>query len=116
MSTTTITAAPLINAKQASSSGASEYQSAASTNTIIDKFTAFNTDAAEITLTVWLIPSGGSNDDTNKIVSQTVSAGTASDVTMLQNQILGPGDSIFVKASTASKLVVRASGRKVTVT
>lgn len=109
----TVTAKALIDAKYAASSVATEYT--ASGHTIIDKFTATNTDASAVTLTVYIVPSGGTAGGSNTVISaKSIAAGATSDLSELQNQILNTGDLISVFASTASKMVIRMSGREVT--
>lgn len=110
----TVTARPLINSKYASNAGTQEYLCAnALISAIIDKFTAFNNNGSAVTLSIHIIPSGGSSGNSNLLVNKSVTAGASLDVTELQNQILGPGDSIFVSASVGSQLTIRASGREV---
>lgn len=110
----TVTAKALIEAKYASTSAATEY-TATGVRTIIDKFTATNTDAAAVTLTVYIVPSGQTAGATYTVISaKSIAAGATADLSELQNQILNSGDFISVFASTASKLVIRMSGREVT--
>jgi hypothetical protein len=110
-----ILAKPLINAKYAANSATTEYTSPASTRTIIDKFTVTNITGVAVTLTVHLVPSGGSADNTNKIIDAlSVAANATTDISSLQNQILAAADFISVLASAANSLVIRASGRQVT--
>lgn len=109
-----ITAKNLIASKYASDSDHTEYTAAAGTHTIIDKFTATNTDSGSQSLTVNLVPSGGSVSASNLVIkAKSISAGATADITELQNQILNPGDFISVVASVASKVVIRSSGREV---
>lgn len=109
-----VTAKALIEAKYAATSATTEYTAPVSTRTIIDKFTATNTDASAVTLTVYLVPSGGTAGGSNIIISaKSIATGVTSDLTELQNQILNAGDFISVLASTGSKMVIRASGREV---
>jgi hypothetical protein len=111
----TVTAAALINAKYASDSDNTEYTSPASTRTIIDKFTATNTDSGSQTITVNLVPSGGSVGASNIVTSAlSIAAGASVDLPEMKNHVLEAGDFISAKASVASKVVIRASGRKVT--
>lgn len=111
----TVTAKALIQAKYASSSVATEYTAAINTRVIIDKFTATNTDASAVTLSVYIVPSGGSASSSNLILTNySVAAGATFDASMLQNQILNAGDFVAVVAGTASKLVIRMSGRELT--
>lgn len=82
--------------------------------TIIDKFTATNTDSGTQTITVNIVPSGGSVGSQNIVTSAfSLTAGTSAALPEQQNQILNPGDMISVKASVASKVVVRANGREI---
>ena len=96
-------------------SDVSVYSSPNGTATIIDKFTATNTDSSNHTLNVNIIPSGGSVGAGNLVISAiTVNANSTLDITQIQNQILNAGDTISVKASAASDIIVRGSGRVVT--
>jgi hypothetical protein len=110
-----VTAKPLINSKYAANVATLEYTAPASTRTIIDKFTATNNDASARTVSVYIVPSGGSPDNSNKIIGSTsISAGAVHDFSELQNQILATGDQIHVLADAASKVAIRASGRECT--
>lgn len=110
-----VTADVLINTKYAANSAANEYQSAVGTKTIIDKFTATNTTGGAVTLTVALVPSGGSEGASNRILSAfSIPANTCLDLTQIQNQILAAGDFISCTAGSSSAIVIRCSGRKVT--
>lgn len=110
----TVTAKPLINTKYASSSATAEYTVAASTKTIVDKFTVTNVTGSAATLTVQIIPSGESVGTQHTVIgSQSISANTTTDLSSLQNQVLTAGDIVRVAAGTASALVIRMSGREV---
>lgn len=110
-----VTAKKLVDAAFATNSDAVIYTVPAGTRTIIDKFTATNTDGSTQTLNVNIIPSGGSVGASNLILDAvSMSTLVCRDCTELQNQVLEAGDTISVKASIASKVVVRASGREVT--
>ena len=105
----------LISAKYASNSDNTEYTAPGSTYTIIDKFTATNTDSSARTVSVNLIPSAGTVGASNLIISAfSIAAGATKDFSELQNQILNTGEAISVVASVASKVVIRASGRETT--
>jgi hypothetical protein len=109
-----VTAKPLINSKYASNSLTTEYTAPASTRTIIDKFTATNTDSGAQTISVHIVPSGGSAGASNSITSAlSIAAGASVNLPEQANQILAAGDFISVVASVASKVVIRASGREV---
>ena len=111
----TVTPVCIIQSVVVTGSDVSVYTSPASTATIVDKFTATNTDSSNHTLNVNIIPSGGSVGAGNLVISViTVNANSTLDITQLQNQILNTGDAISVKASAASDIIVRGSGRQVT--
>ena len=108
-----VTIKPIISSKYAASSLTAEYTVPSSTTTIIDKFTATNIDTTDQTVSVHLVPSGGSADNTNKIIDQkSVSTSETYDLTELKNHILEAGDFISVVAGAADKVVIRASGRE----
>lgn len=106
-----VTASALIESKHAINAQTTEYTSATGTRTIIDKFTGYGTLAA--TLTVNLVPSGGSAASTNVIVAKTFAAGEAYTFPELVGHVLEPGDFISILCGTASAIVIRAAGRKV---
>lgn len=104
----------LIDAGYVSDSLATKY-TATSVTAIIDKFTATNTDSNARTLSVHLVPSGGSADATNIVTSElSIAAGASVDLPEMKNHVLEPGDFIAAVGEVASKIVVRASGREVT--
>lgn len=109
-----VTANVLIGA-QFVGSGATTYTAPTATRTIVDKFTATNTDSSSHTITVSIVPSGQSSGSQNAITSAfAIAAGVAADLTELHNQILASGDFVSVTASAANKLVIRMSGREIT--
>lgn len=110
-----ITAKPLFDAQFASATDAVVYTAPVGTRTIIDKFAACNTDGTARTITVNIIPAGQSVGSQNIITSAlSLTAGQSADLPEQKNQILNPGDQISAKASIASKVVIRASGREIT--
>ncbi len=110
-----VQASVLIHPVYAPASDTTVYTSPADTTTIIDKFTATNTDSSARTLSVNIVPSGGTLDAENLIIKDvSIGIGETMDFTTLQNHILGDGDQISVIASDASKVVIRSSGRKIT--
>lgn len=109
-----VTAKVLINSRYAGSSATTEYTCPTSTRTIIDKFTATNTDSGALTITVYIVPSGGSATGSNTITkAYSISAGATVSLSEMQNQILAAGDFVSVLASSASKVVIRMSGREI---
>lgn len=107
-----VTAKNLINSKFAST-GATEY-TASDVRTIIDKFTAFNSDVGALTISIYIVPSLATFGDSNAIMKvYSIAAGVTKDFTELQLQILEAGDSIYVVASVGAKISIRCSGREV---
>lgn len=110
-----VTAKCLINAKYASNSNTTEYTAGGGIHTIIDKFTAYNSDASARTISIYLVPAGGSAGSDNLLISvQSINAGAWWDSTELKLQVLNPGDFIVIVASVASKVSIRLSGREIT--
>ena len=108
----------LYEAAYVTGSDATIYTCPPSTTIIIDQFSYGNNDSSAHTLNVNIIPSGGSVGATNLVVNAQpiVAAGTAGSngsLSSIQNQILNAGDAISVKADSASKIVIRISGRLV---
>ena len=109
-----ITAKTLISSHFALATDNPEYTVPTSTKTIIDKFTAANTDSVARTLTINLIPTGGTLGASNILISAvSIAAGAVFDSTEMRSQILSAGDVISVKASAAGVVVIRASGREI---
>ena len=110
----TVTVRALIEAKNAESSQTTQYTSSGIT-TIIDKFTATNYDTAPHTLSVSLVPSGGSVDNSNLIVkTKTLQGDETYTFPEIVGQVLNAGDFISTIASAATSINIRASGRAVT--
>lgn len=111
----TVTAKPLINAKQAENAQTTQYTTPTGTRTIIDKFTATNTSAASATLSVNIVTSAGAAGDGNLIVkTKTLAAGETYTFPEIVGQVLNAGDFISTLASAATSITIRASGREVT--
>ena len=108
---TTITKA-LIESKDAPTSQTPQY-TATNVKTIIDKFTGTNTTGAAITLSINLVPQGGSAGATNLIVdTKTVQPGQTYPFPEVIGHTLEDGDFISVIAS-ATGLTIRSSGREI---
>ncbi len=104
----------LIPSKQAEASQTTQY-TAVNCKTIIDKFTATNTSASNVTLSVNLVTSGGSAGVSNLIVdSRAIAPDETYTFPELVGQVLEPAGFISTIASTAASLTIRASGREIT--
>ena len=110
-----VTVKPLIQAKYAADSVATEYTAPVSTKAIVDKFTATNTDSGAQTISIHIVPSGGSASASNLITAAlSIPAGESLDLPEMKNHVLAAGDFIAAVASVPNKVVIRASGREVT--
>lgn len=87
------------------------YTSPAGIRTIIDKMTGYATAAG--TLTVKLVPSGGSAGTANVQASKTFALGDSYSWPEIVGQTLEPGDFISVLGTVAAAVNFRASGRTV---
>jgi len=104
----------LIDAAYASSSQTTQY-TATNVVTIIDAFTVTNVDTVTRTISVNLVPFGGSAAATNLVVkTKSILAGQTEPLLGIVGHMLEAGDFISTIASAASALVIRASGREVT--
>lgn len=104
----------LIDAKAAEDSQTTQYTSTGGV-TLIDTMTATNVSASPATISVNLVPSGGTAGDTNLIVdAKNLAAGETYTFPEVVRQALDDGDFISTIAGTASAITIRASGRFIT--
>lgn len=110
----TVTVKVLIPAKQAENTQTTQY-TASLCKTIVDKFTATNTSASVVTLSVNLVTSGGSAGASNLIVdARSIAVDETYTFPELVGQSLEAGGFISTIASAATSLTIRASGREIT--
>jgi hypothetical protein len=110
----TVTVKAIIPAKQAENAQTTQY-TAANCRTIIDKFTATNTSAVNVTIGVNLVTSGGAASASNLIVdSRAIAPDETYTFPELVGQVLEPGSFISTIAGAATSLTIRASGREIT--
>lgn len=110
----TVRAKVLVQSKQLENAQTTQY-TASNCTAIIDKFTVTNTTASAVTVSIHIVPSGGSASDSNKIVvSRAIASAEPYTFPELIGHILGPGDFISTLAGAASSLTMRISGREVT--
>ncbi len=104
----------LIPAKQAENAQTTQY-TAVNCRAIIDKFTATNTSAANVILSVNLVTSGGSAGVSNLIVdARSIAPDETYTFPELVGQVLESDGFISTIASAATSLTIRASGREIT--
>lgn len=104
----------LIPSKEAEAVQTTQY-TAVSCKTIIDKFTATNTTAGNLTLSVNLVTSGGTAGVSNLIVdARTIAPDETYTFPELVGHAMEPDGFISTIASAATSLTIRASGREIT--
>jgi len=104
----------LIQSKQAEGAQTTQY-TATNCKAVIDKFTATNTSAANVTLSVNLVASGGAAGTSNLIVdSRAIAPDETYTFPELVGQVLESGGFISTIASAATTLTIRSSGREIT--
>jgi hypothetical protein len=81
---------------------------------IIDKFTGYNGTGGAVTLTVKLVPSGGTAGASNITVTRAIAAGATDTFPEVPGHSLEPGGFISVLAGSSSAIVIRCTGREVT--
>lgn len=107
-----VTPACLIETQLLTNAAVTLYTSVA--KTIIDKLTVCNTSGGAVTVTIYIVPSGGSVGASSLIVATfSIAANTTVDMTQIQNQILEAGDFIAALASSTTVMTIRAAGRLV---
>lgn len=107
-----VTADLLVAAGYAANSETTIYTSTG-LRTILDKFTVYNSHTAPVSYVVKLVPSGISAAASHIIVNKTVAPGETYTLPEVIGHVLEAGGFISETADTASKLVRRVSGRKV---
>lgn len=110
-----VTAKVLIPAKQAESAQTTQYSAPSGVRTIIDKFTATNTSASAVALSVNLVTISASAGDSNLIVkTKSLAAGETYTFPEIVGHVLDAGGFISTLASAATSLTIRCCGREVT--
>ena len=110
----TVTIKVLIPAKQAENTQTTQY-TATNCKTIIDKFTATNTTAGNVAISVNLVTSGGTAGVTNLIVdTRSLAPDETYTFPELVGQALEPSGFISTLAGAATSLTIRANGREIT--
>lgn len=110
----TVSIVVMIPAKQAENAQTTQY-TAVNAKAIIDKFTATNTTAGNVTISVNLVTSGGTAGANNLIVdTRAIAPDETYTFPELVGQALDPGGSISTITSASASLTIRASGREIT--
>jgi 3-deoxy-D-manno-octulosonic acid (KDO) 8-phosphate synthase len=110
----TVLVKALIAAKQAENIQTTQY-TATNCRAIIDKFTATNTSANNVTISVNLVTSGDTAGANNLVVdARAIAPDETYTFPELVGQVLEPGGFISTIASAAVAVTIRASGREIT--
>jgi P pilus assembly chaperone PapD len=110
----TVSIKVLIPPKQAEGTQTTQY-TAVNCKAIIDKFTATNTTAGNVTISVNLVTVAGSAAVSNLIVdTRSIAPDETYTFPELVGQALESGSFISTIASAATSLTIRASGREIT--
>lgn len=88
------------------------FSNATAGEVLIDYFVARNNDTAQQTLSVWMVPSGGVNDNSNLRTVVTIAPGQSYIFTEIVGDVLAGYDSLWLMASTVSTIAVKVSGRQ----
>jgi hypothetical protein len=110
----TVTSLVLVQGKRIENAATAQYTST-NAKTVIDSGIVTNTTASTVTLTLWLVPSGGAAADANKIADAlSIAAGATYLCPELAGKRLDSGDALWAQASAATSLSFRLDGRLVT--
>lgn len=109
----TTTQIVLFESKEAENTQTTQYTST-NCKTIIDKFTAYNKTAGNVTLTINLVAPAGSAGGTNSTISKSIPPGITWTFPELIGHSLEPGGFISTLASAAASLNMRSAGRQIT--
>lgn len=110
----TTTVKNLVPPKAAENAQTVQY-TATNCTAIIDKFTATNTSGANATLSINLVPSGGSAGASNLVLSsKTLTPGETYSCPEVVGHVLPNGAAISTIAGTASAITIDVSGREIT--
>jgi hypothetical protein len=110
----TVTVKNIIPRKQAENVQTTQY-TAQNITALIDKFTATNTSANNVTLSVNLVVAAGAPSASNLVLNlRTIAPKETYSAVELVGQVLEAGGFISTIASAASSLTISASGREIT--
>lgn len=105
----------IVTAQYAPNSQTTLYTSPASTTTRIDKLTVTNVTGSVATISINMIPSGGTVGASNlSTQAQAIGAGSTWNSPNEYGHYLNPGDALSVLASAPSALTILVAGTQVT--
>ena len=99
-----------ITAAQVAATATTYYTAPANTRSIIKKLTFTNTTAGALTVTVYLVPSGGTASATNTLVSaQSIGAGECWECYPAAGQVLQAAGFLQALASAATSIAIQGA-------
>lgn len=110
----TATAKAIVQAGYVPNVETTSYTTAVGMRTTIDKYTGYNGDTVARTLTVKIVPSGGSAGASNVMVVKALQPGESYTFPEIVGHTLNAGDFLSELASAASVITRRMSGREFT--
>lgn len=108
-----VTSKPLYTAAYLGSTDTTLYTAGAGVRTILDKVTAYNSDAGALLVAFNIVPNGGAVGASNKIVSKSIASGDTYTFPEVVGHVIESGGFLSGIAASGSKVVVRVSGREV---
>lgn len=108
-----VTSKPLYPAQYLGATDTTLYTAAVGMRTILDKLTAYNSDASPVLVSFNLVPNAGTVGASNKIVSKSLASGETYTFPEIVGHVLEAGGVLSGIAATPSVVVVRVSGREV---
>ena len=104
----------MVNGVNLTDSAATYYTVGPGTRGIIKKATFCNDHSSVVTVTINLVPSGGSAGYANQITkTKSIAAGDTWACSSIENHVLEPGGFISMVASVTNKIGARISGYEV---
>jgi hypothetical protein len=104
----------LVEGTVLTASAVTQYTAPALTTTVIKKVTATNTTGTAQTITLYLVPSGGSvGAAATNTITLSVPANSGVELYLAENHNLAPGDFISALASAVTSITLMASGIEV---
>lgn len=112
---TTFTNKKLCSAQQITNAAATYYTVPANTTAILKRLTFVNTSAGAVTVTFYLIASGGSAGDSNTYVkARTLAVSETWAPSEIENITMSAADFIQAKSDTNTAVTIHLSGIEVT--
>lgn len=110
----TVKSRPLCAAQYMAAADTPLYTAGAGVTAIIDKVTAYNSDTGALLVAFNIVPNAGSVGASNKVVSKSLAPGETYTFPEVVGHVIESGGVLSGIAASATKVVVRISGREAT--